>query len=139
MRNATGAGPIDPNRHRRRERAVLTSRFAERASASDAIVRVGCAIVLSIAASTSALAGGVGGLNCIRSATSFNCVGQWAPAGDPYVRAVPEVLGDEAKAQASLRDQKWLAHCRPRVVRDIYGVARYQYATLGCEYGLGVE
>jgi len=48
-------------------------------------------------------------------------------------------LGDEEKAQAAARERKWLAQCQPAIRRDPYGVARYQYAARGCEYGIGAD
>jgi hypothetical protein len=87
----------------------------------------------------SAEAGGVVNLNCLAGARSFNCVAQYATAGDPYVRTVPEALGDSEKARVAARDRKWVTHCRPVIEYDRYGVARYQYAAPGCEYGLGAD
>jgi hypothetical protein len=116
---------------------VLTNRPAEKPSAFWSVLRVGVALVLSAGTFASADAGGVGTLTCLRGAASLSCAAQWATAGDPYVRTVPEVLGEEEKARAEARDQKWLSHCRPVVKHDAYGVARYQYATPGCEYGFG--
>jgi hypothetical protein len=52
---------------------------------------------------------------------------------------VPQALGDEERAQAAVRERKWLAQCHPVVRRDPYGVARYQYAARGCEYGIGAD
>jgi hypothetical protein len=66
-------------------------------------------------------------------------MGQWAVPGDPNIRIVPEALGDEERAQASARDHRWLAHCKPVVGHDVYGVAHYQYAAPGCEYGPGAD
>lgn len=99
----------------------------------------GIAAVLSVITLTPAGAGGVGVLSCVGGARSFNCAGQWGIAGDPYVRGVPEVLGEAGKAQAAARDRKWQTHCRPVVERDYFGVARYQYAAPGCEYGVGAD
>lgn len=99
----------------------------------------GAAMILWLAALTSARAGGVVNLNCIGGKTSFNCAAQWATPGDPYVRTVPEALGETEKAQIAARERKWLARCRPVVEHDIYGVARYQYAAPGCEYGVGTD
>ena len=64
---------------------------------------------------------------------------QMATAGDPYVRVVPEALGEAQKSQLVARDRKWVARCHPVTERDSYGVARYHYAAPGCEYGLGTE
>jgi hypothetical protein len=118
---------------------VLTNRPAEKTSASWSIAHVGAVIVLSAITLTSAYAGGVIGLSCVGGGKSFNCAAMYATAGDPYVRIVPDGLSDSDKAQAAARDHKWQAHCHPTIERDSYGVARYQYSSPGCEYGLGTE
>jgi hypothetical protein len=100
-------------------------------------VRAGVAIVASAMTLTSVYAGGVGSMSCVGG--SVNCVGQWGPGGDPNIRVVPQALGDEERAQAAVRDRKWLAQCQPIIRRDPYGVARYQYAARGCEYGIGAD
>jgi len=88
---------------------------------------------------TSASAGTVVDLSCLAGARSFSCVAQMATGGDPYVRIVPEALGEAQRAQLAARDRKWVARCHPVVERDSYGVARYRYAAPGCEYGLGTD
>ncbi len=118
---------------------MLTNRRAERASVSWSVALVGTVIVLSVITAKSAHAGGVAELSCVRGAKSLNCAAQWGTAGDPYVRSVPDALGEAERAQATARDQKWLARCRPIVERDGYGVARYLYSSPGCEYGLGAD
>jgi hypothetical protein len=103
-------------------------------------VRGGAAIVASALTLTSAYAGGVGNMNCVRGAGSVNCVGQWGAGGDPNVRAVPpRPLGDEERVKAAARERRWLAQCQPEIRRDPYGVARYIYAARGCEYGIGSD
>jgi hypothetical protein len=64
---------------------------------------------------------------------------QWAFPGDPHIRPVPESFSETDKARAGARDRRWLIHCHPVVRRDAYGVARYQYAAPGCEYGVGAD
>lgn len=118
---------------------MLTNHPAEKLLTSWSFARVGAMIALSVVTLGQASAGGVADLSCVRGARSFNCAAQWATAGDPYVRAVPEVLGEVPKAQAVAREQKWIKRCRPVVERDSYGVARYHYAASGCEYGLGAD
>jgi len=118
---------------------VLTNRPAEASFASRSAASVGAAIALSLAAFTSAYGGTVVDLSCIGPAKSFNCAAQWGTAGDPYVRQVPEILGEAEKARLATRDHKWLAHCRPVIERDRYGVARYHYAAPGCEFGVGTD
>jgi hypothetical protein len=118
---------------------VLTNSRADKFSASRSAVLAGVAMVLSVITVSSARAGGVGGLSCVGGARSFNCVAQWATAGDPYVRTVPEALSEAERAQAAARDRKWQTRCHPVVEHDIYGVARYQYSAAGCEYGVGAD
>jgi hypothetical protein len=118
---------------------VFTNRAAEKSSALHSVVRVGAGAILSVLTLTSAYAGNVIGLSCVGGASSFNCVAQWATAGDPYVRGVPEALGEAQRAQVAARDRKWIAQCHPIVERDRYGVARYHYAAPGCEFGLSRE
>jgi hypothetical protein len=72
-------------------------------------VRGGVAIVASAMTLTSVYAGGVGNMSCVGGPGSVNCVGQWGPGGDPNVRVVPQALGDEERAQAAVRERKWLA------------------------------
>lgn len=121
------------------ERALLTNRPAGKSPASTSFALFGAAIALSAMTLTSAYAAGAGGLNCIRGAGSFNCVLQWGTAGDAHVRVVPEPVGEAEKSLAAARDQRWQTHCRPVIERDAYGVARYQYAAPGCEYGIGAD
>jgi hypothetical protein len=118
---------------------VLTNRRAEASFASQSAASVSAAIVLALAAFTSAYAGTVVDLSCVGPAKSFNCAAQWGTAGDPYVRQVPEALGEADKARLAARDHKWLARCRPAIERDRYGVARYYYAAPGCEFGVGTD
>ena len=118
---------------------MLTNSPAEKSSTSRSIALAGAAMVLSVLTLTSAHAGGVAVFGCVGGARSFNCAGQWGIARDPYVRAVPEALGEAEKAQAVARDRKWLTHCHPVVERDYFGVARYQYSAPGCEYGVGAD
>ena len=118
---------------------MLTNRRAENTSASWSIAPIGAAIVLSAITVTSAYAGGVIGLSCVGGGKSFNCAAMYATAGDPYIRTVPDGLSESDRAQAAARERKWQARCHPVIERDSYGVARYQYASPGCEYGLGAE
>jgi hypothetical protein len=118
---------------------VLTSHRAEAHSASWSAAHVGAAIILSVITLTSAYAGSVIDLNCVGGARSFNCVAQWATAGDPYIRIVPDALDEAEKAHATALDRKWLARCRPVIERDSYGVARYHYSAPGCEFGIGAD
>jgi hypothetical protein len=87
--------------------------------------------------STSAHAGGIVTSGCVETWRAFNCATRWAPALDPFVRIVPQPIGEAERAQAIERDHRWLARCRPIVAQDSYGVARYHYAASGCEFGVG--
>lgn len=118
---------------------MLTNRRADKSSASRSAVLAGATMVLSVITVSSACAGGVAGLNCVGGARSVNCVAQWGTAGDPYVRTVPEALGEAERARAAARDHKWQTRCHPVVERDTYGVARYQYSAAGCEFGVGAD
>jgi len=76
----------------------------------------------------------VGG--CVGAPGAVSCVLRVGPAGDPYVRTVPQPETDAEKARATERDQKWLQRCRPIVAQDRYGVPRYHYAAAGCAFGV---
>jgi hypothetical protein len=76
----------------------------------------------------------VGG--CVGAPGAVSCVLREGPAGDPYVRAVPQPGNEADKARATERDQKWLQRCRPIVAQDRYGVPRYHYAAAGCAFGV---
>jgi hypothetical protein len=120
-------------------RAVLTSRPAKANSALWPAAQIGTAILLSVVTWTSAGAGNIAAENCVRTARSLNCVDNWGASNDPYVRTVPDTASEAEKAQLAQRDHRWLAHCRPLVQRDSYGVARYYYAAPGCEFGIGSD
>ena len=67
---------------------------------------------------------------------AVSCVLREGPAGDPYIRTVPQPENEADKARATDRDQKWLQRCRPIVAQDRYGVPRYHYAAAGCDLGV---
>jgi hypothetical protein len=75
----------------------------------------------------------VGG--CVGDDNAVNCAMQWRPPVDPFVRIVPQPADPAEQAEATRRDRKWVAYCKPFVVQDRYGVSRYQYAHVGCEFG----
>jgi hypothetical protein len=75
----------------------------------------------------------VGG--CIGDDYAVNCAMQWRRPVDPFVRIVPQSTDQAEQAEASARDRKWVAYCKPFVVQDRYGVSRYHYAQAGCEFG----
>jgi hypothetical protein len=76
----------------------------------------------------------VGG--CVGAPGAVSCVLRVGPAGDPYVRTVPQPDNEADRARAAERDQKWLQRCRPIVAQDRYGVPRYHYAAAGCAFGV---
>jgi hypothetical protein len=89
---------------------------------------------------TPAHAAGVGTMSCFGGrGGGFSCSGAWAVPGDPYIRVVPQPLGEAEKSLAASRDRRWLIRCHPVIARDYYGVARYLYAAPGCEYGVGAD
>ncbi len=118
---------------------MFTSRPAEKSSGPWPAAPIGAAIVLSAITLTSAHAGTAIDLSCVGARGGFNCAAQWVTGGDPYLRTVPEALGEAEKAQIAARDRKWLARCHPVVERDSYGVARYRYSAPGCEFGIGAD
>ncbi len=73
---------------------------------------------------------------CVGTRGAVNCAARWGVFGDPFVRSVPPPIDDVEKAHASERDRRWELRCRPVIVQDIYGVARYRYAAPGCEFGI---
>lgn len=48
---------------------------------------------------------------------------------------VPGPQTDEERAEAVERDRKWVAHCKPSLREDRYGMKRYVYEKPGCEFG----
>ena len=75
----------------------------------------------------------VGG--CIGDDNTVNCAMQWRQPVDPFVRIVPQPADPAEQVEATARDHRWVAYCKPFIVQDRYGVSRYQYAHAGCEFG----
>lgn len=125
------------------ERAVLTFQFASakrpaRAAAPITAV-LGLAVLFWGADLAAAQTAGVVVGGCVGTYGSINCAVRWAPAGDPYVRLVPQPLDEAAIARAKERDRRWVDRCRPILESDRYGVPRYRYAQPGCEFGVGAN
>ena len=97
------------------------------------------AIVMTGMTATSALAGSVRDTSCIGDWHSFSCVTQSGPARDPYIRQVPQTTDNATKARVAARERRWLARCRPIIIHDAYGIARYRYAASRCEFGVGED
>ncbi len=118
---------------------MLTSRCAGTPSASWSAAPFGAAIILSVMSVmtwTPAQAGGFSDWSCVGGWKGFNCVERWGPAIDPYVRLVPQPLGEAEKERVLVHERKWLARCHPVLAHDRYGVARYHYSASGCEFGV---
>jgi len=126
--------PIALQRRRIRERVVLIFNRARLLPASWRAAYAGAALTLPLATLAYADTLYVGG--CVGAPGTVSCVLRVGPAGDPYVRTVPQPETDADKARATERDQKWLQRCRPIIAQDRYGVPRYHYAAAGCDLGV---
>ncbi len=119
---------------------MLTFGHAKASALSLSAVRIGarfCAVVtLSVVTWTSVKAEGLVIGSCVRGAGALDCVTRFGAPQDPYVRSVPQPLGDDEKALAERRDRQWMDRCRPVIRQDRYGIARYRYAAPGCEFGV---
>ena len=82
-----------------------------------------------------AYAGGIEITNCFGAFRTFSCITHWGARGDPRLRHVPGPRNAQEEAEFIARDRKWIARCRPVIRQDQYGVSRYHYAALGCEFG----
>jgi len=122
---------------------VLTSRRAGTILAAWAAAQLGAAVILAAALSAASLtaadAADVFVGSCVGSYWSDNCASRWAPAVDPYVRAIPEPIDAAEKAHREARDHKWLARCRPVVERDRLGIGYYRYSAPGCAFGVSED
>jgi hypothetical protein len=126
--------PIALQRRRIRESVVLIFNRARLLPASWRAAYAGAALTLPLATLAYADTLYVGG--CVGAPGTVSCVLRVGPAGDPYVRTVPQPETDADKARATERDQKWLQRCRPIIAQDRYGVPRYHYAAAGCDLGV---
>jgi hypothetical protein len=113
---------------------LIFSRLRKTLSASWRPACAGTALTLSLATLAYADTLYVGG--CVGAPGTVNCVLRVGPAGDPYIRSVPEPASEADKARATERDHKWLERCKPVVFQDRYGVPRYHYAAAGCGFGV---
>jgi hypothetical protein len=120
---------------------VLTFRPAKASPPARGARAIGAAfavsVVISLAGLVPATAQQIKSGGCVDTWHSFNCVTRWAPAGDPYVRTVPQPLDAAAIARVKEREHRWAERCRPTITPDRYGVPRYSYAAPGCEFGVG--
>jgi hypothetical protein len=78
--------------------------------------------------------------------STYNCFGPWwYPSScvethrkgpfNPHVIAIPGPQTDEQRKAVDARDRRWVDRCRPQIRPDSYGMPRYSYAAVGCEYG----
>ena len=68
--------------------------------------------------------------SCVEGNGVLFCSTTWGTASDPHIRKVPGPAAGDA------RNRKWIAHCRPKLFQDHYGVSRYRYAARSCEFGV---
>jgi hypothetical protein len=81
--------------------------------------------------------------SCVAARGMANCVTNFRDTTrDPHVRHVRGYDGqyseealERARKESLARDRKWLAFCKPVVVKDRYGIERYLYDKPGCEFG----
>jgi hypothetical protein len=124
----TGHRLIGKDRRRSRERVVSIFTRAKTC--------VLAASTLSAITLTAADADTVGVGGCVGVKGSVNCVVRVGPAGDPYIRTVPQPENEADKERAAARDRKWIERCHPTIAQDRYGVPRYHYVAAGCEFGV---
>jgi len=118
---------------------VLTFACAIARRAARVTPIAGAALALSLmtcASVRTAKAEGVEIDSCIGTWHAMNCVTRSAPAGDAFIRTVPQPRDGADRARASEQDRLWVERCRPTIHPDRYGVARYHYTRPGCEFGV---
>ena len=103
---------------------------------SSSAAYVVAASALTIVTPTTANADWVKIDSCVGGWGSFSCIRREGPAGDPYVRTVPQPDNETDKERAAARDRRWIERCHPTIAQDRYGVPRYRYAAAGCEFGV---
>jgi len=116
-------------------RLAAVSRYAARYGGAAALSVTALAAPLAVAWNA-AQADGMGLGGCVGGTGALNCVVRWGEAGDPYVRTVPPPLDAAERTRSVERDRKWQERCRPTIMQDRYGVARYRYSAAGCEFGV---
>lgn len=112
-------------------RLASVSRRAANLSGAAALSAATLAITVSAAHADGMAVGG-----CVGASGSLNCVVRWGEAGDPYVRTMPPPTDEAERTRSAERDRKWQQRCRPVIMQDNYGVARYVYSAPGCEFGI---
>jgi hypothetical protein len=117
---------------------VLTSHRARAPLALRLAALIGATIIIAVsaAAMTPARAEDLDVTSCLGGFFStYNCVNRWGPAGNTFVREVPEPIDAAEQARRETGDHKWLARCHPVIQHDHLGVSRYRYSAPGCEFG----
>jgi hypothetical protein len=75
---------------------------------------------------------GVSTFNCYGTRYMASCVESFRSGSfSPHVIKVPATPSADAEA----RDRRWVERCRPQIRQDRYGMPRYSYAAVGCEFG----
>jgi hypothetical protein len=105
-----------------------------------ASVRLGGLSALALLATISAGAAGSSGQGyeaCVDSGSGFICSERWGgrAGGFPLIVRIPAPPGERETSEAAARERRWTEYCRPSVYYDNYGVGRYTYAAVGCEFG----
>jgi hypothetical protein len=118
---------------------VLTFACATTRRASRLTAIAGAALTVSLltfASVRQAHAEGVEIESCVGTWHATNCVTRSAPAGDAFIRTVPQPRDGAERSRAIEEDRLWVERCRPTIHPDRYGVARYHYTRPGCEFGI---
>jgi hypothetical protein len=115
---------------------VLIFSRAKVTSAIWPVAFIVAALKLSFTTMTTAHADTLAVGGCVGAPGAINCVVRVGPAGDPYIRTVPQPETEADKERAATRDRKWIERCRPTIAQDRYGVPRYHYTAPGCEFGV---
>ena len=105
-----------------------------------AAVRLGGLSALALLATIAPGAAGSPGQGyeaCVGSGSGFICSEKWSrrSGGFPLVVHMPAPPGERETSEAAARERRWSEYCRPSVYYDNYGVGRYTYAAVGCEFG----
>jgi hypothetical protein len=67
---------------------------------------------------------------------TFTCTTAWGSGnGIPQVVHMPAPADESGRAAAAERIRAWEAYCQPQLRYDRYGVGRYVYRVVGCEFG----
>jgi hypothetical protein len=91
---------------------------------------------MMVAPARSEPAEGVSSFNCYGTRKMASCVESFRSGSfSPHVIRVPAPQSADEVAAADARDRRWAERCRPQIRQDRYGMPRYSYAAVGCEFG----